>query len=318
MATSLSSLLGGLFQGNSGYSGVSGYSGQGLSGFSGYSGQQGASGFSGISGFSGSATPVDYLSPLGMLQITGNYVNQTVTSGQYLTPFVVLEPVKADNFKYFGSFGSASGTQATTAGTTTTAVSYAFQHGFAFYTQGTGTQSTALYSITSTAATYQLQYSVSVSASTQQSITLRLTYPVDGTTSQFTTQYSLSTSAIQYLVTPLSRFTGIRNIKVPFNTTLNPGEYWVAENYSTGRTGGGTQSIYYTKIYGINSQVTGTLGYAGAPGGTTNNLPWFPALGSITTGGSAFASAIVMANVSTTSSTPALHFQLMANHYSSL
>lgn len=315
MATSLSSLLGGLFQGNSGYSGVSGYSGQGLSG---YSGQQGDSGFSGISGFSGSAVPVDYFNHLGMLQVTGSFANQTVTSGQYFTPFTPQEPIGAANFKYFGSFGSASGTQATTAGTTTTAVSYAFSHGFAFYTQGTGTQSTALYSITSTVASFQLQYSVSVSANTQQSITLRMTYPVDGTTSQFTTQYSLSTSAIQYLVTPLSRFTGIRNIKVPFNTTLQPAEYWVAENYNTARTGGGTQSIYYTKIYGINSQVTGTLGYAGQPGGTVNTTPWFPALGSITTGGSAFANGVVISNISTTSSTPALHFQLMGTNYSSL
>lgn len=61
MATSLNSLLGGLYTGPSGFSGYSGvglsgfsgYSGQGLSGFSGYSGVQGVSGFSGGGSFNG-------------------------------------------------------------------------------------------------------------------------------------------------------------------------------------------------------------------------------------------------------------------------
>jgi len=65
MATSLSSLLGGIYTGPSGVSGysgtsgfsgagVSGFSGAGVSGFSGFSGA-GGSGFSGASGFSGGA-----------------------------------------------------------------------------------------------------------------------------------------------------------------------------------------------------------------------------------------------------------------------
>lgn len=60
MATSLNSLLGGIYTGPSGVSGysgagVSGFSGAGTSGFSGLSGFSGAggSGFSGVSGFSG-------------------------------------------------------------------------------------------------------------------------------------------------------------------------------------------------------------------------------------------------------------------------
>jgi hypothetical protein len=68
MATSLSSLLGGIYTGPSGvsgYSGTSGFSGAGVSGFSGFSGAGGSgfsgfsgaggSGFSGASGFSGGA-----------------------------------------------------------------------------------------------------------------------------------------------------------------------------------------------------------------------------------------------------------------------
>ena len=50
MATSLSSLLGGIYTGPSGFSG---YSGAGQSGFSGYSGTSGYSGPSGFSGYSG-------------------------------------------------------------------------------------------------------------------------------------------------------------------------------------------------------------------------------------------------------------------------
>lgn len=53
MATSLSSLLGGIYTGPSGVSGYSGYSGSGISGYSGVSGQPG---FSGTSGYSGSGT----------------------------------------------------------------------------------------------------------------------------------------------------------------------------------------------------------------------------------------------------------------------
>jgi len=67
MATSLNSLLGGIYTGPSGFSGYSGagvsgfsgfsggsgYSGTGNSGFSGYSGTAGASGFSGPAGFNG-------------------------------------------------------------------------------------------------------------------------------------------------------------------------------------------------------------------------------------------------------------------------
>lgn len=56
MATSLNSLLGGLYTGPSGFSG---YSGQGLSGFSGYSGT-GSSGFSGTSGVSGFSGPAGF------------------------------------------------------------------------------------------------------------------------------------------------------------------------------------------------------------------------------------------------------------------
>lgn len=121
MATSLSSLLGGLYTGPSGFSG---YSGVGTSGFSGYSGISGYSGRSGYSGFSGSGSSgfSGFSGAVSQPALLSRYHNtlQTLTTGADTRVIfnTALQTVGSIGLTYdsvtnIGRFTNTSGSQKT-------------------------------------------------------------------------------------------------------------------------------------------------------------------------------------------------------------
>jgi methionine-rich copper-binding protein CopC len=214
-------------------------------------------------------TPLSYFA--NFFNLPNYVISMNQSNSFYVAPITVPFNISISYLRFLGSASFTSTTIATSGVNNATGASTAFSetiaHNVVLYTVGTGASSRSLQEVYSTSA--GLTWAVSVSqASTSnasnQSITQRMTYPIEGfTTSTFSTQYSVSTSNGPISTTQFSLFSNQKYLDIPFATSLSAGNYWLALNRITGTVGGKNMDYGISTVGTSQSLVTwGLLGLA--------------------------------------------------------
>lgn len=202
----------------------------------------------------------------------------------------------------------------TTANTTWT-VNRGYTNAIAIMTQMTGANSLSLGYSTSTSATWNFQNVIGAGAQgSRYTVTQNVSYPVTGSSSNYTTSYAQSSANVQISSASMTLFTGPRFLDIPFGMSLTPGNYWAAFGVSTssGTTGGGNAaaggaSAGFSTIGLSHSNLT--FGFPGAVTANSNLL--MPGLGSWSTNAAVMStSSIQLASISAQASHPMMYFQI--------
>jgi hypothetical protein len=160
---------------------------------------------------------------------------------------------------------------------------------------------------------YMYLYSNNNTASAQ----IRVSYPVTGGTSSYSTQYTANRRAGAIFYTSyLSNFSGTRFFDIPLNATLSEGDYWMAigrvSSVSTTSAAASPASrvAMSANFYGISQRnITPTL-YGAASNGSVNLMY---GLGSYTTNVTGTTGTIAMSKISRSSNNNMMFFQLVSN-----
>jgi hypothetical protein len=315
MAT-LSDLLGGNFQGFSGYSGMSGYSGA-----SGYSGYSGTSGYSGISGYSGvGVKEQNYWDPIPTVQ--GTTLFSLASNNQALERITNDSPINAYEFKNFVSisFNTARIDQTLTTASRSALYEQFVNFYVGLYTQGTGTQYTNLYSSATYSSQFKVQSSITGTNNNTNNISLRITYPgTNGASATGSGTYSTSGTRFTLQTSQLSDFTGLVHIPLTISKLIDPNEDGVFINIwavsGTAFSAGTSTSRWISMTSNwIDMSQFGITNFNNAfnPLGATDLSPFKPGVGRFShTVSNNFASVIPMSAISSTASLQQPYYQLM-------
>ncbi len=227
----------------------------------------------------------------------------------YFQPFELpanLSGGRLNRYVSFGNFASNGGILVATnsasfvSGTTGgRSVSFTYGNSLALYSLGVGTNSTRLESLWSNTFTVGLAHSVSVSSggatnlSVTNAATLSYIVSIDSagayTTTTFSSSSSRSTAAsnlnTNQLTAGVSSIASILSGKwvlpVGFNTTVPPGQYWLAQVYTTASTTQGTSLQCFSFVnqlaLSMASQDTAFRVWGASTGNTSSQI--FPGAG---------------------------------------
>jgi hypothetical protein len=212
---------------------------------------------------------------------------------------------------------TGSTTVATLASATATAsASIVSTFNAVIYSVGVGASSRSLMSVASASAGFTMLQSISISNSTQYSITLGVSQQANGGGTTRTTQYSISNTNYSFTTQQIvTAFSGTRFIDIPFASSLSPGAYWMVMGISTASAAGGPAglsvmtncNVRYSAHYGI-AQANVVIGVMGS----TNVSSGGPfGAGSFSTAGGGTTSAFPMSAISSSASHGRPYFQLL-------
>lgn len=166
---------------------------------------------------------------------------QAVTTGQnQFASFALPQPMTLSYIRFVASMAASASNIATIAsGSATANGGVVGSYSALIYQLGTGANSQSLEMITSQSVGFTFQNSISITNSTQGSYTQAITYPLNGGTSSYSTQYSISNTVYSFSTNHLTGFTGQKYIDVPLPATLSAGNYWAMFNISQNTTSAG-------------------------------------------------------------------------------
>lgn len=166
------------------------------------------------------------------------------------------------------------------------------------YSMGVGANSKSLQSVTSSSAGFTFRNSISITNSTQYSITQGFSAQALGAGTTRTTQYSISNTNYSFTTNQIgTEWSSNRMLDINWANSLSPGNYWLVIGYSSSTATSGAAglaaltncNVRYSNHYGISmsdisfaimgstNQTSGGLMGAGsfstAGGGTTNSIP---------------------------------------------
>lgn len=182
------------------------------------------------------------------------------------------------------------------------------------YSLNTGASSQSLVSVASGSAGITQQWSLQAnSTGSQYTVSMNVSYPITGGTSSYSTSYATSQTRFDISSNSATLFTGIRNIDVPFATSLSQGPYWLAINAST-NTGTQGTAAFSGAGFGINGfycvGVGVTAGQLGLAGNATRDF-FNPGRGRITSDGTTVSGfAISNASFNSTAFSPYVQFRM--------
>lgn len=148
--------------------------------------------------------------------------------------FMLVEPVDARFVRIPAQFALSQVTGFVPGGwgATTVVGAALYQYfGLGIYSNGTGASSQSLYSVARGREILISQISHSRS-NNLQTYTQIISYPFAGSTSEFSTTYTLNTNRVRYETSLLTAFSGIRFVDVNINQKLNAGNYWLFAGYN--------------------------------------------------------------------------------------
>lgn len=252
---------------------------------------------------SGQVTLSSYLNEIpmtGLSQLSTGSVSDAVA-------FYLPNYLSASYLRLPASFANGSTTLATTNASLSASVQRAYTYNAAFYTLGTGANSSLLSLYTSGSLGHTVMNSVSITGGgTQGSYTVAMSFGALGTTTNVTTQYSVSDTNMPFSSTLWANYSGNRFLDIPLAVSFTPGQYWlvfgVSSSSGTNSTGislasaniaNAFKSAYYmtqtNQAFGVAGSTNLTSGamlgagqFSTAGGGTTANLP-LSAISSIAT-----------------------------------
>jgi hypothetical protein len=174
------------------------------------------------------------------------------------------------------------------------------------YSMGTGASSKSLISVVSGSGGFTFRNSISITNSTQYSVTQGFSAQAQGAGTTLTTQYSISNTNWSLVSTAIqSAFSAARYIDIPFANSLTPGPYWLVFGFSTSSAtnsasfAAGTQcNVRFTAVHGA-TQTNQVWGVMGSTNLTTGGLA---GVGSFSTAGGGTTSAFDVSFISSNAS----------------
>lgn len=226
-------------------------------------------------------------------------------------------PISASFLRFVGLMTTNSTTIATMASATASAQgSIVSTLNAVIYSLGTGASSKSLISVASGSAGFTFQNSISITNSTQYSITQGFSAQAEGNGTTRTTQYSISNTNYSFTTNQIgTEFSSVRFLDVPFANSLSAGAYWLVVGLSTNSGSAGAAglaaltncNVRYGAHYVI-SQFNLSVGVMGSTNLTSGGL--FGA-GSFSTAGGGTTSAFPISAISSSASHQRLPFQLL-------
>ncbi|NBW22947.1 MAG: hypothetical protein EBR82_84880 [Caulobacteraceae bacterium] len=163
------------------------------------------------------------------------------------------------------------------------------------YSLGTGASSKSLISVVSGSGGFTWRNSISITNSTQYSVTQGFSAQAQGAGTTLTTQYSISNTNWSLVSTAIqTAFSAARYIDIPFANSLTPGPYWVVFGFSTNSatnnasfTAATQCNVRFTAVYGAtqSNQVWGVMGSTNLTTGGLAGVGSFSTAGGGTTSG---------------------------------
>src|ERR1043166_8862915 len=231
--------------------------------------------------------------------------------------FNVKQPVSASFLRFPAVMTTGSTTLATTAASLSASCEIYSTWNAVVYSLGTGASSKSLISVCSGSAGFTFRNSISVAANgTQYSVTQGVTMPMEGGTTNRTTQYSISNTNYSFTTNQIvTEFSGNRFIDIPFANSLPAGAFWLIIGQSTSSTHNSTGISNATACrvnavgsYAFATQQNTAYGVMGQTNFTSGGLL---GAGSFSTAGGGTTSAFPISAISSSASHPQIYFQLL-------
>jgi hypothetical protein len=238
--------------------------------------------------------------PLG--EKDGSATANWFQSTSVIAPMVLSLPLSVQSALMLVSGSmAASSTQATT-GNTSLSAGITTSVNMVIYSRGTGASSMSLQSVTSSQVVNQQAITMSAAAnSTQFSYSNRVTY---GTYSG-TFDYSSSAASLNYHTSNLTGLSGVKQMFIPFDFSLSPGQYWFAIGGSTSTATQNASVSVMTRMFVSLSSIAlsqNTLAVGNFGGATASSIMWQPAMGSFSVAGGGTTGSIDMTRISSNAS----------------
>lgn len=185
------------------------------------------------------------------------------------------------------------------------------------YSLGAGASSQSLQYVTSTSFGATWMNSMSITNTTQYSVTQAFTFGNRGVGSTHTTQYSISNSNYSLVSTHTvmhSQASGHRLLDIPFAASLPPGNYWMVFGMSSSSLTNSTNFTALTRCcveYSTGGYMSGSNVSWGEMGQTNLTSGGLMGAGSFSTAGGGTTSSIPMSAISSFASNVRPMFQLV-------
>lgn len=232
-----------------------------------------------------------------------------------VVPFVLPYAISAGFLRVPVSMSYVSTEVSGTTANSTWTVNRSYTDAAAIMVQKGGASSLSLQYLTSSQATWVFQNQIGAGANgSRYTVTQNVTYPVSGTTSNYTTSYPQSSANVQLSSASLTLFTGLRWLDIPLGFSLSAGNYWLALGRSTNSAtqagnaalGGASEGFSYVGV----SQNNVTICFPGAV--TNSSCQLQPGLGSWSTNSAVMStSSLQLASISAMSSGAKPYFQII-------
>lgn len=237
-------------------------------------------------------------------------------SVSHCVAFNLPEPISASFLRLPVSFTTNSTTLATTAQAATNLSAELYSTWNAVvYSMGTGASSRSLISVASGSGGFTFRNSVSISATTQYSVTLGFSAQVQGGGTTRTTQYSISNTNISLTSNQIAtEWSGLRFLDIPFANSLSAGPYWLVFGYKSSSATNNASASNFTQnnvrysYHLVASQHNLAFGIMGSTNFTSGGLM---GIGSFSTAGGGTTSGFPISAISSSASHNVPHFQLL-------
>lgn len=230
-------------------------------------------------------------------------------------PFILPMPLSAGFVRVPVSMSYDSTAVGGTTANSSFTQNMSFSDAVVIYSQNTGANSLSLASVTSSFGSWCFQTSVTMNANgSQYTVAFNVTYPTQGTTSNYTTSYAVTSGTLNISSQSMTLFTGPRWLDIPFGASLNAGNYWIAFGRSTNTASNAGPNLATASI-GISyigiSQPTIVIG---VPGLSVNaqSVQLQPGLGAFTTNSAiSTRSAMALSQITLVGADAKMYFQMI-------
>lgn len=175
--------------------------------------------------------------------LEGPRLASAITTGSvsYAVSFYLPNDMSISYIRMPVFISTGSTTLATLASATATAsASVMSTYNAVVYSMGVGANSRSLQSVASGSVGFTWRNSISITNSTQYSITQQFSAHQFGVGTTITTQYSISNTNYSFVSTLLhSQNSNVRFIDIPFATSLSAGPYWMIYGFSSSSASAG-------------------------------------------------------------------------------
>lgn len=184
------------------------------------------------------------------------------------------------------------------------------------YSMGVGANSQSLQSVASGSGGFTFQNRISITNSTQYSITQGFSAQALGAGTTRTTQYSISNTNYSFTTNQIAtEWSSGRFLDIPFASSLTPGAYWLVFGYSSSTNSAGAAglaaltncNVRYSNHYAV-SQVDIPFGIMGSTNLTSGGLL---GAGSFSTAGGGTTNSIPVSAISSSASQVRPYFQIL-------